>query len=579
MMPRYSLLLLVCILIVSCKQRPNPIVDSRHNDYALYDEKGNLHRFSYYNDSNAIVLYVQGNGCPIIRNALGDLRQVIDDYSTKGITFFMINSNIQDNREKIKDEAAEFDFPVPVLIDEVQLIADELDINITAEAIILDPITREIIFRGPINDRLDYEFQKETVKNHYLTDALDKILKNEAIEKKRIFSKGCKVTRLSAIDKDRKLSYTNDIAPILQEHCIRCHNDNGIAPWSMNDYNTVLGWSSMMKEVLISKRMPPWKADPNIGEFENSFAIEDSNVRKIINWIDQGLYYGDGFDPLSAIKIKEQGWQAGLPDQIFTLKEEIIPASKFIPYRYQKIDLDLKEDTWLRGVEIKPGNSKVVHHIVLTNTETNKQSLITSREPLPWTDNYVALGGGADQLTLFPEDTGVLLTKGTVLTIQIHYTPIGKEVIDQTQLGFYYHTIPPKKEFYSLSPSNIDFTIPPFAKNLKLTAVDSIEKDIHIHYVVPHMHYRGKSIKFNVQLPNDSLKTIVSIPDFNFNWQWLYKLKEPIPVPKGSKIIVEGIYDNTYQNQLNPDPTQELHYGIQSTDEMLIGFFNYTIDD
>jgi len=566
-------------LVISCDQRPKPIVDSRHNDYALYDEEGNLHRLSYYNDNKAIVLYVQGNGCPIIRNALDDLRQVIDEYTAKGVLFFMINSNIQDNREKILEESIEFNFPAPVLIDEIQLIADELDINITAEAIVLDPITREIIFRGPINDRLDYETQKETVKNHYLKGALDKILINGEVENKRIYTKGCKVTRLSKIDKNKKLSYTKDIAPILKEHCIRCHNDNGIAPWSMTDYNTVLGWSSMMKEVLISKRMPPWKADPNIGEFENSFAIDDSNVRKIIKWIDEGLTYGEGIDPLSEIKIKDQGWQAGLPDNIFTLKEEIIPASKFIPYRYQKIDLELKEDTWLRGVEIKPGNSKVVHHIVLTNTETNKQSLITSRKPLPWTDNYIALGGGADQLTIFPEGTGVFLAKKTVLTIQIHYTPIGKEVIDQTKLGFYYLDTPPEKEFFALSPSNIDFTIPPFAKNYKLTAVDSIEKDIRIHYIVPHMHYRGKSIKFKVHFPNDSLKTIVSIPDFNFNWQWLYKLKEPFPVSKGSKIIVEGIYDNTYQNPLNPDPTKELNYGIQSTDEMLIGFFNYTIDE
>jgi hypothetical protein len=567
------------VLILSCQQGPNPIVDSRHDDYALYDETGSFHRLSYYNDCKAIVLYVQGNGCPIIRNAMDDLRQVVDEYSERGVTFFMINSNIQDNRKNIRKEAVEFDFPVPVLIDEVQLIADALDINITAEAIVLDPITREILFRGPINDRLDYESQKGSIRNHYLKEALDHILEKETIESKRIFTKGCKVTRLSTINKYRELTYTEDIAPILESHCVRCHNENGIAPWSMTDYNTILGWSSMMKEVLISKRMPPWKADPYIGEFENSFAIEDSNVRKIIQWIDGGMSYGNGVDPLTSIDIKDKGWQAGSPDKIVTLKNEIVPASKLIPYRYQQIDLDLEEDTWLRGVEIKPGNSKVVHHIVLTNTETNKQSLITSRKTLPWTDNYIALGGGADQLTMFPENTGVLLLKGTVLTIQIHYTPIGKEVIDQTRLGFYFHEDPPDKEFYALSPSNIDFTIPPFARNYRLTAVDSIERDIDIHYIVPHMHYRGKSIKFMVEFPNDSLSTIVSIPDFNFNWQWLYKLKNPLSIPKGSKIIVEGIYDNSFQNPLNPDPYQELKYGIQSTDEMLIGFFNYTLNE
>lgn len=565
--------------LFACKEYPTPIEDSRHHDFALYDEQGNFHRFSYYNNSKAIVLYVQGNGCPIIRNALGDYNRVVSDYTDKGFTFFMINSNLQDDRAKIKKEAEEFEFSTPVLIDNVQLIADELDINITAEAIVLDPVSREIIFRGPINDRLDYEFQKGEPKKTYLRDALDQLLKTDTIKNRMILAKGCKVTRLSKIYENNKLTYTKDIAPILKEQCIRCHNDHGIAPWSMTDYRAIVGWSAMMKEVLLSKRMPPWKADPNIGEFENSFAIEDSNVRKIVSWIDNGLTYGEGDDLLTQIEHKKSGWQNGDPDKIVTLKEELIPASKFIPYRYQKINLELDEDKWLRAVEIKPGNSKVVHHIVLTNTETHKQSPITSRAPLPWTDNYIALGGGADQLTIFPENTGVFIPKETVLTIQIHYTPIGKEVIDETMIGFYYHEDPPQKEFYALSPSNTNFTIPPFGKNVTLIAQDSIERNIKIHYVVPHMHYRGKSIKFMALLPNDSLKTIVSIPDFNFNWQWLYKLKDPVSIPRGSKIIVEGIYDNTHQNPLNPDPNKELHYGIQSTDEMLIGFFNYTIEE
>ena len=118
-----------------------------------------------------------------------------------------------------------------------------------------------------------------------------------------------------------------------------------------------------------------------------------------------------------------------------------------------------------------------------------------------------------------------------------------------------------------------------FGKNVKLTVADEISRDIKIHYVVPHMHYRGKSIKISVIFPDCSEKTIISVADYSFNWQWLYKLKEPLSVPKGSKILVEGIFDNTYQNPLNPDPTKELIYGIQSTDEMLIGFFNYTLED
>ena len=241
--------------------------------------------------------------------------------------------------------------------------------------------------------------------------------------------------------------------------------------------------------------------------------------------------------------------------------------------------MKLEEDKWLRGVEIQPGNAKTVHHVVLTNTETNKQSPITNRKARPWTDNYIALGGGSDQATFFPEESGVFIPKGTKLTMQLHYTSTGKPETDKTRVGFYFHDSIPSKQFYALSPSNVNFMIPPFGKNVPLSVTDTITRDIKIHYVAPHMHYRGKSIKMVAILPDGTRKTIVSVADYNFNWQWMYKLKVPMSIPKGSMIRVEGLYDNSYQNPLNPDPTKELGFGVQSTDEMLIGFFNYTLDD
>ena len=491
----------------------------------------------------------------------------------------MINSNIQDDREKINQEAREYGFNVPVLDDSAQLLADALDINITAEAIVLHPTTREVLYRGPINDRLDYESQKNAAQSHYLKDALDAILSGSDPVSRQEVTRGCRVTRLANIEKSREdsLTFTKDIAPVLKETCVRCHWESGIGPWNMDNYETVKGWSAMIKEVILSKRMPPWKADPHISEFSNSFALSDSNARNIIRWIDNGLVRGDGPDILTKSLPFGEEWPNGTPDKIIVLDKEQLPATGTVSYRYQYITLDLPEDVWLKGVDIQPGNPRVVHHIVVTNTGRNTVSPVTPRKLRKWTDNYIALGGGVDQATFFPDSTGVFVPKGSELTIQIHYTTTGKEEEDQTKIGFYYHETPPKAEFYSLSPSNTDFVIPPFGKNVKIEARDTLRKDVLIHYVVPHMHYRGKSIKFSAIHPDGSKKTLVSVPDFSFNWQWLYKLKKPEFVPEGSIILVEGIYDNTYQNPLNPDPEQELTFGIQSTDEMLIGFFNYTL--
>jgi hypothetical protein len=570
-------LVLTTLLLNSCGNTPRPVLDSRVNDYALYDEKGDFHRLSTYNNSKAIVLWVQGNECPIVRNLLTDFNAIEKEYTEKGFIFFMLNSNMQDDRESIAKEAEDFNFRVPVLNDSAQLIADELNITITAEAIVLDPVSREIIYRGPLNDRLDYEAQKNRASENHLKNALESILDGKILNKERQMTRGCRVTRLSDLEDSGELTYTKDIAPILKDNCVRCHHSNGLAPWAMTDYQTITGWSAMIKEVILSKRMPPWQADPHIGSFKNSIGLSDSNARKIIRWIDGGLKPGTGDDLLARLEIDTSEWPKGPPDLILTLQKEVIPATGLLPYRYQNIPLNLSEDIWLKGVVIKPGNTKVLHHVVLTNEETNKQNPVTERKQRPWQDNYIALSAGAELSTFYPDSTGVFVPKGTTLTAQIHYTPTGREETDETVIGLYFHDNPPPTEFFSLSPANMNFTIPAFEKNIKITASDTISRDIHIHYIVPHMHYRGKDIRFSVIPPNGEKKMLVSVPDYNFNWQWLYKLQQPEFVPKGSVILVEGIYDNSLQNPLNPDPSQDVSWGIQSTDEMLIGFFNFTL--
>jgi hypothetical protein len=573
------LICFIACLFLACDNNQKPVADSRTNDYAMYDHKGDFHRLSYYNDQKAIVLWVQGNGCPIVRNALTDFKEVVDTYKEKEVVFFMLNSNIQDDRGKIANEAETFNFEVPVLVDSAQLIADALDITITAEAIVLHPVTREVLFRGPINDRLDYEAKKDNVENHYLVDALDEILSGSLPKKKIQLAKGCKVTRLRSLEKNDTLTYTKDIAPLLEQNCVRCHRDGGIAPWAMTDYNTVAGWSAMMKEVLLSKRMPPWKADPEVGAFTNSFAMGDSSARKIVSWIDAGIPYGSGKDPLMAVSFENGVWESGMPDLVMTLDKEKIPASELIPYRYQELDLKLEEDKWLRGVDMMPGNPAVVHHFVLTNRDTNEQTTIINRKARPWTDNYIAIGNGTEEAIFFPENSGVFLRKGTQLTMQIHYTGTGKPETDVTKVGLYFHDSIPKKEYRALSPTNVRFKIPPYAKKFPLTVSDTITKAITIHSVSPHMHYRGKSIKIFAVLPGGTEHLLISVGDYNFNWQWFYILKEPFSVPAGTIIRVDGIFDNSYQNPINPDPTVPLGFGLQSRDEMLIGFLNYTLDD
>ncbi len=567
------------LLLVNCTNSPKPIADSRQNDYALYDENGGFHRFSTYNNNKAIVLFVQGNGCPIVRNALTDFHAIVNDFSEKGFTFFMVNSNIQDSKETVKKEATEFNFKVPVLLDKYQLIAEELDITITAEVIILHPTTRQILYRGPINNRLDYESQKIKPTQTYLRDALLAILKKKKPTREQEVTRGCKVTRLSVLEKEKKLTYTKDIAPILVQNCVQCHRDDGIAPWSMKDYQTITGWSAMIKEVLLSRRMPPTKLDPTIGEFSNVNILPDSNRRKIIKWINNGLEPGIGKDILVNIPQKDTiEWQGGIPDKIITIKEETIPASELIPYRIQNLPLDLDKDVWLKGIEIKPDNKKVVHHVVVTNLSKSKENPILKRNSRKWLDDLLGVSGdGQNDVTFYPNNSGKLLKKEDKIIVQLHYTPSGKVEKDKTRIGLYFHDSIPQKEHHVVTPFDTKINIVPHAKNHKEIVYDSITKNITLYSIFPHMHYRGKSIRTFVNYPNGKKKLLLSVPDYNFNWQQNYILKEPLDIPAGSKLIVEGTFDNSYQNPINPDPNVEVSFGRQSYDEMLCAFFSYTI--
>lgn len=573
------IVIFLCLLLVNCTNTPKPIADSRQNDYALYDENGGFHRFSTYNNNKAIVLFVQGNGCPIVRNALTDFHAIVNDFSEKGFTFFMVNSNIQDSKETVKKEATEFNFKVPVLLDNSQILADALDITITAEAIVLHPTTRQILYRGPINNRLDYESQKIKPTQTHLRDALLAILKKKKPTRKQEVTRGCKVTRLSVLEKEKKLTYTKDIAPILAQHCLQCHRDDGIAPWSMKDYQTVTGWSAMIKEVLLSRRMPPTKLDPSIGEFSNVNILPDSNRRKIIKWINNGLEPGIGKDTLVGIPQKDTiEWQGGIPDKIITIKEETIPATGLIPYRVQKLELNLKKDTWLRGIEIKTDNKKTVHHVVVTNSTESLQSPILERKPRKWLDDVLGLSSDRQNTTtFFPENSGKLLKKEDKLIVQIHYVSTGKFEKDKTRIGLYYHDSIPKKQFRAVTPFDKKIKIQPHAKNHKEVISDIITRDITLYSIYPHMHYRGVSITAFVEFPNQEKKMLLSVPDYNFNWQQNYFLETPLEIPAGSKLIVEGIFDNSYQNPINPDPNATVSYGRQSFDEMLSGVFMYTI--
>ena len=553
-------------------------IGSRVENFRLLDHQGGSHELYYYDDKKAVVFLVQGNGCPIVRNAMPRYSELAKTYQEQGVQFFLINSNLQDNRNSIHDEAIQFGYELPILIDETQIIGESLNLVRTGEVFVLDPKTWKVIYHGALDDRLTYENQKAEASNHYLQNAIDSVLGQKQITVAQTDAVGCLINFPEKTNraKHAAISYEKEIAPILQENCVACHRSGGIGPWAMTDYNMVKGFSLMIREVVRTKRMPPWHADPAVGHFSNDRSLTTEETRKLVHWIEAGSPRGKGLDPLTETGVSFAKWTneptLGPPDYVIDIPAMEIPASGVVDYQYHLVANPIPQDIWIGTAEILPGDPSVLHHVITSfgtlETEGRRAGKL-KREGRGGLRGY-APGINADP---FPEDTGMLLPAGTTLEFQMHYTPVGRPTVDATKMGIWVLDKTPKHEVFSLSVANFRIKIPAHAKNHKETIAREIPKDAWLYSMLPHAHFRGKAMEMGVVYPDGEYELLLSVPNYDFNWQTSYTLSEPKLIPAGSKLIQHNWWDNSGQNKANPNPNIEVRWGQQSFEEMLFGAF------
>jgi peroxiredoxin len=561
-------------------------------NFVLLDQHGHAHELYYYSDAKAVVLYVHGNGCPIARNQIPTLKAIRNDFAKQNVAFLMLNANPQDNRENIAREAQQFDIDFPILVDEVQLVSQSLGIDRTCETIVIDPRNWTILYRGPIDDRLNYESQKKEASQEYLKEALTAHLDGKQVNIDAPAVKGCKISFPEKLRSETKpISYNDDIAPILKRCCIGCHREGAIGPWAMTDYATVQGWAAMIREVILTKRMPPWNTDPHIGEFSNNAALTLEEERLLIDWIDEGAPRGDGVDSLTEVtKANPNEWTLGQPDLILYGKPQSIPATGVIPYRYDRISVPLPEGTWVRGIEILPSNPKVLHHALVMHLDFERKDAkgalwINTYPPPPtappntvwinWPEEIMGTYLPGTKAQLFPDGTGKFLMPNSKLLMQYHYTTTGRPEIDAPRIGIYLSKTVPPHTRQTTAAVNQEFRIPPNEKEYRVSATHTFDEDVVLYKLQPHMHYRGKWMNVEAHYPDGKVETILSVPNFHFDWQRYYTLKEPVSIPAGTRIVANGAFDNSSQNRKNPDPSKWLQWGLKSTDEMFGCFLVY----
>lgn len=571
---RFGQLLLLCVLPLSAISS----TFERVSNFALLDQHGAHHELRSYGDSKAVVILSTAASCTETLDLLPKYKLLRTTWEREGVVFLSIASAPVQAVDDIRLMDELYHWDMPILLDESQLVAENLGLSKAGQLVVIEPNRMQVLYRGGLGEELATSSSTIGLAS-VLTAAIESNL--EAIANTVNESGGgCE---LDFPGKKRHLTevpdYAEIVAPILREKCATCHVEGGIAPFAMNSYRMVQGWSPMMREVLMTKRMPPAQVDPSINHFDNASYMNVSEMQALIHWIDAGSPRGKKSleDPLTKIVPVKSQWQLGEPDFIVEVPAITVPATGVLDYENITVNLPFDKEVWVKSVQHLPGDSRVLHHLLSFIVPANYAERIIEGENDEYRELLEGYAPGKEAASTFPEGSGVRVPMGSAVQLSLHYTPFGKEVIDKTRIGLYFAAEEPKHQYstYSLSHGGKNIRIPAGVSDHKMSASHVFEDEIVLHGLRPHMHYRGKHMRMSVIYPNGTQADIINVPDYNFAWQPTYRLTEPMRLPAGSRVLIEGAFDNSEFNLGNPDPGAVVKGGAQSWDEMFIGYFSY----
>jgi hypothetical protein len=408
---------------------------------------------------------------------------------------------------------------------------------------------------------------------------------------------------------DPPVTFAKDVLPILQKNCQSCHRPGQIAPMSLLTYDEARPWARAIKTKVESRQMPPWFADPQHGRFTNDRSLSQAEIEKVVRWADGGAVQGNPADAPPAIQWPADGWQI-TPDIIVKGPEFRVPAKvdrNVIEWVTMVIPSGFTKDTWVTSLEIKPSDLAVTHHLCITFrphrpdvkyyvmnwTEAPRDAdgvvlksdgTVSAAGTLPVAGGQGAgTGGGfscyvpgvqADDYR--PYHAAKLIPANSDITVQVHYTPTGKDVVDRPLIGFTVAQTPPEKQWisYGISAGGPKFAIPPNEGNYSSPPMDAeFTTDVELVQMMPHMHLRGKDMTYHLIYPDGRDQIILNVPKYDFNWQIVYQPMTPIRIPKGTRVHVDAHYNNSPSNKFNPDPSRTVYIGRMTWEEMMAPFF------
>jgi hypothetical protein len=442
------------------------------------------------------------------------------------------------------------------------------------------------------------------------------------------------------IDQAASVTFTKDVAPIIFNKCANCHRPGEVAPMPLTSYQEVRPWSRAVREEVIERTMPPWYADPHTTtlKFSNDRRLSQKEIDTIVAWVDGGAVKGDEKD-LPPMPKYAPGWTFGEPDLIIEMPVDFeVPAEGELPMQNFYVPVPFNEERWVEKVELRPGNPAVVHHSIANvirlpeGTKIVNGKAIKEGAPSPQLNSQSARDtgalseGGAREVVLSQDSftragafklvgqapgkgferhhtgTAKRILPGMYVQFNMHYQPSGRVEKDRSRLGLWFAKKPVVYEVLTKGVTDTIFiggkelsetrivngkevkargrlpNIPPNVDNWEITGEVKIKEAITLYAFAPHMHLRGKDVKYTLIWPDGRQQVLLNVPKFDFNWQLHYELAEPLRVPAGSRIVAVAHYDNSIKNRYNPAPHKEVYWSEQSWDEMFIPWFEYTVD-
>jgi Ca2+-binding EF-hand superfamily protein/thiol-disulfide isomerase/thioredoxin len=531
---------------------------------------------SGFKNKKGLVVIMTSATCPVSKRYIPSVAKLQKELAEQNVALLLVNPFASETADEIKSQLTEAGVTATYVHDKEKKLAALLQARTTTEVFLLDA-TRTLVYRGALDDQYGINYNLDAPKHRYLHDAIAAFLKNEKPIIQATAAPGCELDLGDAPKVAASpVTYHRDVARILQQNCVTCHRDGGIAPFALDDIEEVKDRAKVIKRVVSEGTMPPWFAavekDAEKNPWANDCSLSAKDKADLFAWIESSDRPLGNVADAPAKRSYPAEWSIGTPDLIIPLSRAYdIKADGFMPYAFDVVDTDIPEDKWVAAYEILPSERDVVHHVIVQVHEKGADA----RDREEGAGGYWAIYVPGNGANIYPQGFARKIPAGARVSFQIHYTPSGKAKKERLRMGLVFAKSPPQYEVRTVAVANPKIAIPAGASHHIEEKTQRVPFDMPVTSFMAHMHIRGKAFKYEVTHADGKSEVLLDIPRYDFNWQLRYDYKQPKLIPRGSTVKITAVYDNSAENKANPDPSKLVKWGSQTVDEMMIGYFEY----